>query len=370
MKTKICELLGIEVPIFAFSHCRDVVVEVSKAGGMGFLGLARMPADQLEVELQWIDDHIGGKPYGVDVLMPQNYQKLPDVKIGPEDLPQEPVQYLRKLLDDAGIPRLPEDDDQAMLRDGLSRVTQTREEEIALLDIALKHPIKAVVNGLGIPPKEVIDRLHSRGIKIGSLTGKVEHAIKQKNAGIDFIVAVGTEAGGHTGSISSMVLWPEIVDAVTPTPVLAAGGIGSGRQMAAAMALGADGIWCGSIWLGTRESELEPEMKELFWKASSGGTVRTRARSGKPVRMLRSKLTEAWEQPGAPAYLPMPYQSMVWMEPDMRARRAKRKDFMSYPVGEIVGSMHEETTCRQVIYDMMTEFVEAMERVNRLIATD
>lgn len=370
MKTKICELLGIDVPIFAFSHCRDVVVEVSKAGGMGFLGLARMPADELEAELQWIDDHIGGKPYGVDVLMPKNYTKLPDVKIGPEDLPQEQVQFMRKLLDDAGIPRLPEDDDQAMLRDRLTRVTQTPEEEITLLDIALKHPIKAVVNGLGIPPKEVIDRLHDRGIKIGSLTGKVKHAIKQKEAGIDFIVAVGTEAGGHTGSVSSMVLWPQIVDAVTPTPVLAAGGIGGGRQMAAAMTLGADGIWCGSIWLGTRESELQPEMKELFWSASAEDAIKSRARSGKPVRMLRSQLTEAWEQPGAPDYLPMPYQSMVMCEPDLRSQRAKHKDFMYYPVGQIVSAMHEETTCKQVIYDMMTEFVEVMERMNRLITTD
>lgn len=370
MKTTICEMFGIDVPIFAFSHCRDVVAEVSKAGGMGILGLARMTLEQLEVELNWIDEHVEGKPYGVDVLIPNNYEKLPKTIIGPTDLPREQVEFMRTLLDDAGIPRLPDDDDHAMLRENMAHVQLTPEQARELIEIALKHPIKAVVNALGVPPKEMTDRLHQHGVKVGALTGKVQHALNQKKAGVDFVVAQGTEAGGHVGKISSMVLWPQIVEAVSPLPVLAAGGIGSGRQMAAAMALGVDGVWCGSIWLGTKESDLEPEMKELFWAASAEDAVTTRARTGKPVRALRSKLTQAWEQPDAPDFLPMPYQTLLMCEPDMRTRRARRKDYMYYPVGQIVSSMHEETSCKQIVYDMMVEFIEATERLRGLIEID
>lgn len=369
MKTAICEMLGIDVPIFAFSHCRDVVVEVSKAGGMGVLGVTYISPDQLEAELQWIDDHIGGKPYGVDVVMPNNYQKLPDEKIGPEDLPQEQVEFMRKLLDEAGIPRLPGDDNDALLREDLARVQMTREQVMELIDIAVTHPIKVVVNALGTPPREMVERLHGQGIKVGSLIGKVEHALNQKEVGVDFVVAQGMEAGGHTGKITSMILWPQIIDAMAPTPVLAAGGIGSGRQMAAAMALGADGVWCGSIWLGTRESEVLPEVKERFWEATAEDAVQSRLRSGKPARVLRSKLSDAWERADAPAFLPMPYQTLMMREPHMRVDRARRKEYMYYPVGQVVGAMRAETTCKQVIYDMLDEFVEATQRLGALIET-
>ena len=268
MKTSVCEMFGIEVPIFAFSHCRDVVVEVSKAGGLGVLGVGYYTAEQLEVELKWIDDHIGGLPYGVDLLMPNNADaEAHSRKVRVEDLPQEQVQFIRKVLDDAGIPRLPEGDNT--LQDEISHITMTKAESLACLEVALKHPIKLVVNALGTPPKEMVDRCHGLGIKVGSLVGKVEHAKAQVEAGVDLLVAQGSEAGGHTGTISSMILWPSVVDAVAPIPVLGAGGIGRGRHMAAALALGCDGIWCGSIWLGTKQSDLLPEMKELLYSAKA-----------------------------------------------------------------------------------------------------
>ena len=370
MKTKICEMLDIEVPIFAFSHCRDVVVEVSKAGGFGVLGVTYISPDQLEAELKWIDEHIEGKPYGVDVVMPNNYQKLPNKAIGPADLPQAQVEFIGKFLDDAGVPPLPEDDNNKLLRDDLAKVQMTREQVMELIDIALTHPIKAVVNALGTPPKEMVDRLHKRGIKVGSLVGKVEHAYSQKEAGVDFVVAQGCEAGGHTGKISSMILWPQVIDAISPIPVLAAGGISGGRQMAAAMSMGANGVWCGSIWLGTRESELLPEMKERFYEASSDDAVQSRVRSGKPARLLRSPMTEAWEQADSPGFLPMPYQTLVMRGPQMRVERARHKEFMYYPVGQVVGNMNEETSCKQVVYDMMSEFIESTEHLYQLLPND
>ena len=367
MKAKMCEMLGIDVPIFAFSHCRDVVVEVSKAGGMGVLGVTYKTAEQLEVELKWIDEHIHGKPYGIDVLLPNKYEKLGEKHVTPGDLPQAQVEFMRRVLDEAGIPRLPEAEATTMVQDFLDRINMTREQIGALVEVALRHPIKAVVSGLGAPSPEMLQRLHGKGVRVGALAGKVEHAVRHKQAGVDFIVAQGMEAGGHTGKITSMILWPQVIDAVAPVPVLAAGGIGSGRQMAAAMALGAEGVWCGSIWLGTKESELTPDVKERFFAAGPEDTVQSRLRTGKPARVLRSKLSDAWERPDAPPFAAMPYQTMLMAEPHMRVERGKLKEWMYYPVGQIVGDMKSETTCRQVIYDMMNEFVAATERLDGLI---
>ncbi len=366
MKTSLCEMFGIETPIFAFSHCRDVVVEVSKAGGLGVLGVGYYTAEQLEMELKWIDEHIGGKPYGVDLLMPNNADdEAHSRKVSADDLPQEQVQFLRKLLDDAGIPRLPAGD--TVLQEEISRITMTKAESLACLETALTHPIKLVVNALGTPPKEMVERVHGVGIKVGSLVGKVEHALAQKAAGVDLIVAQGSEAGGHTGVISSMILWPQVVDAVAPTPVLGAGGIGRGRQMAAALALGCEGIWCGSIWLGTKQSDLLPEMKERLYAAKADEAVQSRSRTGKPARLLKSKLTEAWEKPGAPKFLGMPWQTMVNTEPRLRIERARNKEFLTCPVGQIVGDMKEENTVKQVIYDILVEFAETSERMNEIV---
>lgn len=365
MKTKICELLGVEVPIFAFSHCRDVVAEVSKAGGMGVLGVTYKTAQQLDVELRWIDDHIQGKPYGIDVLLPNKYEKLDGKRVTPDDLPQAQVAFMRRVLDEAGIPRLPEG--SAMVQEFLDHINMTREQIGALVDVALRHPIRALVSGLGAPSPEMLNLLHGRGVFVGALAGKAEHAVRHKAAGVDFIVAQGMEAGGHTGTITSMILWPQVVDAVAPLPVLAAGGIGRGRQMAAALALGAQGIWCGSIWLGTKESEVSPEVKERFFAAGPEDTVQTRMRSGKPARLLRSKLSEAGERPDAPPFAAMPFQTMLMAEPHLRVERGKLKEWKYYPVGQIVGDMKSETTCRQVIYDMMNEFLEATERLEQLV---
>jgi len=370
MKTKLTEMFDIELPIFAFSHCRDVVVEVSKAGGFGVLGCAYLSPEQLKQELIWIDDHIDGKPYGIDLLMPGKYTKLEVPRLTIDDLPAEQMDYLRQWCDDAGVPRLPDDLRDELIQAELDKMQFTPDQAQGLLDVALEHPIKAVVNALGAPDKEMVDDLHARGIKVGALIGKVEHTKRQLAAGVDMIIAAGYEAGGHSGQIASMILWPQIVDAVAPVPVLAAGGIGRGKQMAAAMALGVEGIWCGSIWLPTVESEVMPEIKERFFAAKADDAIQTRARSGKPVRMLRSRLTDAWEQDDAPPFLNIPFQTGVMVESRLRVERAKVKDFLTYPVGQIVGDMTGETTVRQVIYELLDEFADAVERLNVMTGAD
>jgi NAD(P)H-dependent flavin oxidoreductase YrpB (nitropropane dioxygenase family) len=368
MPTAVTEMFGIDVPIFAFSHCRDVVVEATRAGGMGVLGASWMTPEELEAALKWIDDRVDGKPYGVDVVFPGTFAALEGERDPDRILPREQRDFVRSLVDQARIPPLPPDQAKAFVREHANKMNMTPRDSERSLQVALRHPVKFIVGALGVPPKHVIDDLHARGIKVGALIGSVRHAMKQCAAGVDVLIAQGSEAGGHVGRVSSLVLWPQVVDAVAPVPVLAAGGIGRGRQFAAAMALGVAGIWCGSIWLGSRESELTPEMKERLFQASSEDAVVSRALSGKPCRLLRSQYTEAWDGPSAPKTLTFPLQSILSGEPLRRAERARRLDYWTYAVGQIVGDMKEEATVRQIFADLLNEYSIAVEGIKSLTA--
>lgn len=372
MQTKVCDMFGIDLPIFAFSHCRDVVVEVSRAGGMGVLGITGFTREQLEIELDWIDRHIGGKPYGVDILMPNRYAEVGPMKLDLERLlPQAHRDFVRKICDDAGIAPLPPAEAAQIMQSKLAQIQMTPAESEALVEVAFRHPgIKLMVNALGTPPKHLVERAHSFGVKVGSMVGKVEHVAAQKAAGVDLLIAQGMEAGGHTGSITSMVLWPQVVDAMAPAPVLAAGGIGRGRQMAAALALGASGVWCGSIWLGTTSSDVTPEVKQRLFEAGADDAVQRKSFSGKSCRILKSKFTEAWEQPGAPAPLAMPLQTMLIAESKLRIDRARARDHVTYPVGQVVGQMREQLSVRRVIHDMLGELVETVDGLGKLLNAD
>ena len=372
MKTPICERLGCEVPIFAFTHCRDVVVEVTKAGGFGVLGAVTHSPEQLERELKWIDEHVGGRPYGVDVLIPVVYDR--EAEASTEEvidlIPAEQRQFVDKLLDAEGVPPLSADDAAEARRELIGRGRNTTPLGARrLIDVALRHPqVKLVVSALGAPPKELVDELHGRGILVGSLCGKAEHAKAQRAVGVDIIVAQGTEAGGHTGQIATMVLVPQVVDVAGPDiAVLAAGGISRGRQIAAAFALGAQGVWTGTIWLGTRESELTPMEKEVLFKAKSEDAVQRKWMTGKTGRMIRSKASEAWEQPGAPRHLKPPLQNIVYHSARIRIEKAHRDDLCSFPAGQVVGNMKEETSVRQVMQDLMQEYIDTAERISPLI---
>jgi NAD(P)H-dependent flavin oxidoreductase YrpB (nitropropane dioxygenase family) len=363
LKTKMTEMFGLDAPIFAFSHCRDVVVEATRAGGMGVLGTTRISPEELEIELNWIDAHTDGRPYALDLALPTKIGTISSMSERAKVLPQDHIRFVDALLDDAGIPPLPDDERQRLdkAKPGYRLTTQGGME---LIEVALRHKqVRLVVGALGVPPAEMIEVLHRNGIKVGGLAGSVKHALGLVAAGVDVVIAQGMEAGAHTGNITSMVLWPQIVDAVAPVPVLAAGGIGRGRQFAAALALGTEGIWCGSIWLGTRESELSPEMKQRFFEATAEDAVQRKVRTGKQCRMLRSRFTEAWLEPGAPETLPMPMQSMLVADALARIERSKAKDFLTYYVGQIVGDMTEETSTRNIIQGMLVEFADATERL-------
>jgi len=373
MRTEICDLFEIDVPIFAFTHCRDVVVAVSKAGGLGVLGAVGFPPEKLEQELQWIDERIGDKPYAVDTVIPNKYEGMGE--LDPEKLqaqleaaiPGEHREFVDKLLSEHGVPELPEGE-QSMNLLGWTMATAMPQ-----LEVALKHPkVKLIANALGTPPKEVIDLVHESGRKVAALCGSAKQALAHKHAGVDVIIAQGYEGGGHTGEVGSMVLWPEVIEAVHPTPVLAAGGIGSGRQIAAALALGAQGAWMGSIWLTVTESSSPLAQKESLLAAGSRDTVRSRSVTGKPARMLRNDWTDAWENPENPKPLPMPLQGMVTLDMIMRTNRYAdaAQEVAFNPVGQIVGRMNQMQPVRNVMSKLIDEYFEAVERLDSLMPKD
>lgn len=371
MRTPICDRLGIEFPIFAFSHCRDVVAAVSKAGGYGVLGVLAFDPEQLDVELGWIDEHCGGKPYGVDLVIPAKYMgKGGGAEATPEHLhqliPQEHRDFVERLLAEHGVPPMPDDLAKIPRTAGLNVDAHAGDQ----LEVSLAHGASMIVNALGPPPPEVIAKAHAHGALVGALVGSRQHAERQVAMGVDIIVAQGTEAGGHCGEISTMVLVPEVVDAVGDrATVLAAGGIGCGRQMAAALALGAQGAWTGSMWLTVSEADTHQAALDNMLAASSSDTTRARFITGKPARQLKSAWTEAWSRPDAPAPLPMPLQGMLWGEASARFFRAGNRALANFPVGQIVGRMNSVRPSKDVIFDMVQECIETQERMARLFAS-
>ncbi len=373
MKTAATEMLDIEFPIFAFSHCRDVVAAVSKAGGIGVLGAVAHSPEALEIDLDWIEKEVGDRPYGVDLIVPAKYAGDDDGGYTLDDIrqliPPEHQQFVDDILARYDVPPLPADDDTrantaVMGTDG--NAPFSAKNAAPQLEIALAHRTAFVANALGPPPQFLIDRVKEEGRLVGALAGRPQHAERHQNAGVDLIIAQGYEAGGHTGEIGSMVLIPEIVDAVD-IPVLGAGGIGRGRQMAAAMALGAQGVWCGSVWLTTDEAETHPVVKEKFLAASSADTVRSRSLTGKPARMLKSAWTEEWDRADTPEPLGMPLQPILTAEAQRRIARASStagsgaEKLANYFVGQIVGDMNRPKSAGQVVIDMIEEFIEAVE---------
>ncbi len=365
MRTELCDRFGIDVPIFAFTPSEHVAAAVSRAGGLGVLGAVRFnDADELDRTLDWLDENTDGKPYGVDVVMPMNIPtegKAVDLQAM---IPEEHISFVERTLQKLGVPPLPEGEGREGVLGWLHSVARSH------VDVALNHRPVLIANALGSPPVDVIEQAHAKGVQVAALAGAAKHALSHVNNGVDIIVAQGYEAGGHTGEIASMVLTPEIVDAVGPdVPVLGAGGIGRGRQVAASLALGAQGVWTGSVWLTTAEYKnlnTNAAMTEAFLRASSADTVRTRIYTGKPARLLKTKWTEAWEDEDAPSPLPMPLQNLLVADAHNRLNAANDPDAISMPVGQIVGSMNEVRSVADVMADLVNEYDEAVKRLSSL----
>lgn len=371
MRTPLSDEFGMDIALFAFSYMPEVVVEVTKAGGMGVLGAVRFTADELREALDFIDREVGGRPYGVDVVMPATTHAVAGMELDQlhstleQMIPQAHRDFVEQVLDRHGIPPLPADSEAS--RDLLGWTDTTARP---LITEALERPIKVLVNALGPPPQDVVDAAHERGVKVAALVGRSDQARKQRARGVDIIVAQGTEAGGHTGEIATMVLTPEVVDAVAPAPVLAAGGVGSGRQMAAALALGAQGVWTGSVWLDTVECGQPQAMYDKFHAAAANDAVRSRSYTGKPARLLRTPWTDAWDDPETPAPLGMPLQYMLNAEAQDRIRCSGDPTLLGTPIGQLVGSMTRTRTVREVVDAFRSEYTRAVAAIPRVDLPD
>ncbi|MER0478398.1 nitronate monooxygenase [Streptomyces sp. Edi2] len=363
MQTELSNTLGVEHAVFGFTPFPAVAAAITRAGGFGVLGAVRYTApDELARDLDWMQDHTGGLPYGLDVVMPaKKVEGVTEAEVEAM-IPEEHRRFVTGLLDKHQVPHLAEGEASGWRITGwMEQVARTQ------LDVAFDYPVKLLANALGSPPPDIVRRAHDHGILVAALAGSPRHARHHKAAGIDIVVAQGYEAGGHTGEIATMVLTPEVVAAVDPLPVLAAGGIGTGEQIAAGLALGAQGVWLGSLWLTTEEADLHSRrLTAKLLAAGPGDTVRSRALTGKPARQLRTEWTDAWDEPGGPGPLPMPLQGLLVAEANSRIQRYEVEPLLGTPVGQIVGRMNSERSVQAVFDDLTRGFERAIDRINRI----
>ncbi|MFE0751191.1 NAD(P)H-dependent flavin oxidoreductase [Gordonia sp. NPDC058843] len=377
MRTELAEKFGIEYPIFGFTPSQDVAAAISRAGGLGVLGCVRFnEAEELDEVLEWMHENTDGKPFGVDIVMPAKIPTEGSKMDLDSMIPPEHRAFVERTLDDLGVPPLPggERIDAGVLG-WLHSVARSH------VDVSMEHrrkygQIKLIANALGSPPSDVIQTAHDNGVLVAALAGAKEHALHHVEAGVDIVIAQGYEGGGHTGEVTSMILWPDLVDAVGDTaPVLAAGGVGSGRQIAAAIALGAQGVWMGTYWLTAAEYKLgvpegsdEPStVQQALLKATSRDTVRRRIYSGKPARLLKTAWTDAWDADNAPDPLPMPLQNLLVAEAHARISQADNPDVVAMPAGQIVGRCNAITPVADLIADLVSEYDEAVGRMNKTL---
>jgi NAD(P)H-dependent flavin oxidoreductase YrpB (nitropropane dioxygenase family) len=380
VKSKICEMLNVEFPLLAFSHCRDVVAAVSRAGGFGVLGATAFTPEQLELELTWIDAHVDDKPYGLDVLIPENLPVKVEKDLTSAGLarriPEGHRAFVSDLLTSHGI-TLP---DGAFAGRAGAPPPFSPDQAMKLLEVAFRHPIKLIANALGVPPPDMVAMALDHGVPLAALAGAKEHALRLAAAGVDIVVAQGGEAGGHCGEVSTLVLVPEVVRALKAAghdiPVLAAGGIMTGRQMAGCMAMGAAGVWTGSVWLATPESETSEIFREKMVAAGSRDTVRSKGRTGKYSRQLRSGWTDAWEGSSSPGALPMPMQSLI-SEPALKsidmaaaAGNPEARRLVTYFVGQGVGLVGGLKSSKTVVAEFMDEFASAVSEMSLWLDDD
>jgi NAD(P)H-dependent flavin oxidoreductase YrpB (nitropropane dioxygenase family) len=339
LRTPLCDILGIAHPIFGFSHSVDVVVEIARAGGFPVLGLAREIPHEIPDLLQEVDRRMQGRPYGVDLMLPSQVPQQGNIDEVRAGLPGAHVDFVNGLRTRFAVP--------PPVKPSFF-TTQVRSEELfeSQIEQVLASNAIGVATAIGLRA-DLIARAKARGKVTFSLIGSVRHAQKALALGVDVLVAQGYDAGGHTGGIGTFSLVPQIVAMAGDTPVLAAGGIGTGGQIVGAMAMGAQGGWLGTLWMAAAENHTPPALLQRLIDSGSEDTVVTRAHSGKPCRVVRNDWIDAWSEADAPTPLPMPMQQAL--------------------TGDVFASMHENDNPR-LIYEAAGQSVFAIDRPTTIAA--
>lgn len=356
LHTKLCDMFGVEFPIVAFTHCKDVAAAVINAGALAVLGAGGHTPDEIHADIKWIRDRVGDRPFGIDLLIPASVPPSGNREDLDAQIPDGHRQFVHHIKEEFNIPAPKGTDGRR------NRMIITQENARKQLDVVLEERVPIFASGLG-NPSFVLEAAHARSMKVFGLIGRVRQARREIESGVDVIVAQGTDAGGHTGEIGTFSLVPQVVAIAGNTPVLAAGGVGTGAQLVAALGLGAAGVWTGTIWLATRESDTPMIVKEKLLAATEDDTIRSRCMSGKPIRQIKTAWTEVWERPGAPSPLPMPLQGLLVGEVLEAVSENQIEPLMGTPAGQVVGTIHELKPARQVVFDIVEEARDVIDNV-------
>ena len=301
----LCEQLGIDTPIFGFAHDVATVAAISRAGGYGVYGATRRFPEEIRDELAEIRRLVGDRPFGVDLVLPPGMPEHNSREAIEAEIPQEHKDFVQSIIDRYQVP-------PASGPGMRTRFIRSSEIEANQIEAVLGSSVNLFACGIGAP-KAVVQAAKARGQTTLALIGSPHHVQRSIDAGVDIIVAQGYDAGAHTGPIGTFSLVPQIVEAAGNLPVLVAGGVATGQHIAAALAMGAQGVWLGTAWLFSSEHQahMHPVNTKKLIEAGSGDTVITRSESGKTFRQVRTAWSQAWEAEGAPSPLKMPYQDVL-----------------------------------------------------------
>ena len=351
LSTRLCDLLDIKYPVIltgmGYVAGAELVAAVSEAGGLGVIGAMQMMPDELDAEIRKVKQ-LTSKPFGVDSVAPVGAVQSVTVDELRALIPDEAVEYATNLAKRLGIP-VPEGT-QFGKEAGVSWAAGLTPKQI---EVVYEHKVPVFAAGLG-SPAFMVPEAHARGMKVIGVVGNVKQAQREAEAGVDIIVAQGHEAGGHTGYIATMPLVPQVVDAAAPTPVVAAGGIGDGRGLVAALALGACGVWVGTAFICTYEANLDQAFKQQVLQATEKDTRVTRVFTGKTCRLINNKVIEMWEAEQGPI-LPFPLQLLLSTSLGYAALESGMTEYLPTPAGQICGLVKEMKSAKQVVEEMVDE---------------
>ena len=356
LHTKLCDSLGIEYPIVAFTHCKDVVAAVTNAGAFAVMGETHHTPEEIEADIKWIREKVGDKPFGIDLVFPASVPPMGSIEELKSKIPAEQREFTNDIKKRYELPEPKREPELYELG------WMTQDVPRKQLEVVLDEKVAVLASGLG-SPVFILEAAHARGMQVWGLIGKPRQAKRELEAGVDAIIAQGIDAAGHTGTIGTFSIVPEIVAIAGDKPVIAAGGITTGRHLAGAIALGAAGVWTGTLWLACRESDREMVIKEMIINAGVTDTRHSACISGFTMRTLNSKWHEEWARPDAPKPAPAPFQLLLFAEIKQSAMDWGIEPFMTEAAGQGVGFIDSMKPARQIVFDMVDEAITVFEEI-------